>query len=145
MREKGVSEKYVRIVSDMCREATTQVRSSVGTTEKFEVKVRLYQGSALSPYIFDMVMNVIVAGVKDQVPWSVLCADDIVLVTTSVLCDKRFKVKLKEKMYKSIVRPALMYSSETWPLKKAQERVMEVAEMRMLRLCAGDKKRQDKK
>ena len=83
MREKGVSEKCVRIVNDMYREATTQVRSSVGTTENFEVKVGLHQGSALSPYIFDMVMDVIVEEVKDQVPWSVLFADDIVLVTTS--------------------------------------------------------------
>ena len=228
MREKGVSEKYVRIVNDMYREATTQVRSSVGTTEKFEVKVGLHQGSALSPYIFDMVMDVIVAEVKDQVPWSVLFADDIVLVTTSkeeaerklelwrvaledrglkisrakteymwmngedqdesinlqqeevkrattfkylgscvndsgemeeevshriqsawcnwrktsgVLCDKRLNVKMKGKMYKSIVRPALLYSCETWPMKKAQERRMEVAEMRMLRWMCGVTKR----
>ncbi|XP_064117681.1 uncharacterized protein LOC135223106 [Macrobrachium nipponense] len=78
MREKGVPEKYVKIVN-MYREATTQVKSLVGTTQKFEMKVGLQQGSALSPYIFDMV----VAGVKDQVPWSVLFVDDIVVVTTS--------------------------------------------------------------
>ena len=67
----------MRIVNDMYRETTTLVRSSVGTTEKFEVKVGLHQGSALSPYIFDMEMDVIVEEVKDQMPWSVL------LVTTS--------------------------------------------------------------
>ena len=37
MREKGVSEKYVRLVQDMYAGATTQVKSSVGTTEKFNV------------------------------------------------------------------------------------------------------------
>lgn len=34
MREKGISEKYVRVIQDMYEGATTQVRSTVGTTEK---------------------------------------------------------------------------------------------------------------
>ena len=72
LREKNVSEKYIRVIKDMYRGATTQVRSVVGTTEKFDVQVGLHQGSTLSPYIFDLVMDVIVADIKDQVPWSVL-------------------------------------------------------------------------
>ena len=44
LREKGVSEKYVRIMKDMYAEATTEVRSPVGTTKKFKVKVGLHQG-----------------------------------------------------------------------------------------------------
>ena len=31
-----------------------------------------------------------------------------------------------------MVRPALMYEAETWALKKAQEKKLEVAEMDML-------------
>ena len=77
-----MSEKYVRVVNDMYRDARTKVRSSVGVTEK-QMKVGLHQGSAMSPYIFDMVMDVIVAEVNDEVPWSVLFADDIVYVSTS--------------------------------------------------------------
>ena len=50
MRLKGVTEKYVRIVKDMYRDAKTRVRSAVGTTEPFTVKVGLHQGSSLSPY-----------------------------------------------------------------------------------------------
>ena len=34
-------------------------------------------------------------------------------------------------MFKSVVRPAMLYGAETWPIKRAQE--LEVAEMRMLR------------
>ena len=79
MREKGVSEKYVKVVQDMYEGATTQVRSSVGTTEKFSVRVGLHQGSTLSPYIFNLVMDVITAEVREVVPWSTLYADDIVL------------------------------------------------------------------
>ena len=79
-RVKGVSEKYVRIMKDMYAEATTQVRSTVGTTEKFKVKVGLHQGSALSPYVFDIVMDVITSEVREEVPWCAMFADDIVLV-----------------------------------------------------------------
>ena len=36
-----------------------------------------------------------------------------------------------------VVRPALMYGAETWVLKKAQEKKLEVAGMRMLRWMFG--------
>ena len=37
------------------------------------------------------------------------------------------------KVYRTEVRPTLVYGAETWALKKAQEKKLEVAEMRMLR------------
>ena len=33
----------------------------------------------------------------------------------------------------TVVRPALVYGAETWALKKAQEKKVDIAEMRMLR------------
>ena len=42
-------------------------------------------------------------------------------------------MKIKGKVYRTVVRPALMYGAETWALKKAQEKKLKVAEMRMLR------------
>lgn len=82
MREKGVLEKYVRIVQDMYEGARTQVRSSVGLTDKFLVRVGLHQGSSLSPYLFNLIMDVLAQGVRDQSPWCMLFADDIVLCST---------------------------------------------------------------
>ena len=35
------------------------------------------------------------------------------------------------KVYRTVVRPALMYRAETWALEKAQENKLEVAEMIM--------------
>ena len=54
-----------------------------------------------------------------------------------VLCDRRMKVKIKRQVYKTIVRPAMMYGAETWAVEKAHEKKMEVAEMKMLRWMCG--------
>ena len=58
-------------------------------------------------------------------------------IVSGVLCDRRMNVKIKGKVYRTVVRPALMYGAETWALKKAQENKLEVAEMRMLRCMCG--------
>ncbi|XP_064106763.1 uncharacterized protein LOC135215739 [Macrobrachium nipponense] len=79
LREKRVSEKYVRVMKDMYAEATTQVSSTVGTTAKFKVKVGLHQGSAFSPYVFDIVMDVITSEVREEAPGCTMFADDILL------------------------------------------------------------------
>ncbi len=56
---------------------------------------------------------------------------------TGVLCDKRISARVKGKVYKSVVRPAMMYGAETWAVKRAQVKKLEVAEMRMLRFMCG--------
>ena len=43
----------------------------------------------------------------------------------------------KGKLYKTVVRPAMMYGAETWAVKKPQEKKLDVAEMRMLRWMSG--------
>jgi len=58
--------------------------------------------------------------------------------TSGVLCDKRVPVGLKGKVYRMVVRPTVLYGSEYWPLKKTQaQRLMMVAEMRMIRWMCG--------
>ena len=42
-------------------------------------------------------------------------------------------MKLKGKVYKAVVRPALLYGAETWATTRGQE----VNEMRMLRWMCG--------
>ena len=79
MREKAVPEQYVKIIQDMYDRIQTHVQCSVGEMEKFPVKVGLHQGSALSPYLFNLIMDVISAEVRDEAPLSMLFADDIVL------------------------------------------------------------------
>ena len=45
---------------------------------------------------------------------------------------------VKGKVYiQTAVRPIMMYGAETWAMKKAQEKKLDVAEMRMLRWMSG--------
>ena len=61
----------------------TSVRTSDGDTDDFPIKIGLHQGSALSPYLFAMVMNEITRHIQGDIPWCMLCADDVVLVDDS--------------------------------------------------------------
>ncbi|XP_023211841.1 uncharacterized protein LOC111614706 [Centruroides sculpturatus] len=51
--------------------AETQVKNSGGTTEQFPVNVGLHQGSAVRPYLFDLIMDM-VCDVKCHAPWKSL-------------------------------------------------------------------------
>ena len=54
-----------------------------------------------------------------------------------MLCDRNFPNKLKGKFYRTAIRPALLYGTECWPVKKIFEHKMEVTEMRMLSWMCG--------
>jgi len=54
-----------------------------------------------------------------------------------ILGDRRIPLRLKGKVYRMIVRPALLYGVECWPIKKLQVQRMKVAEMRMIRWMCG--------
>ena len=226
MRKSGLAEKYVRIVQDMYDGSTTAVRCAVGVTEGFEVKVGLHQGSALSPCLFAMMMDRMTDEIREEAPWTMMFADDIVICSESkeqveekleswryalerrgmkgnrrkteymcvnerqdnssgtvkmqgeevakvedfkylgstvqsngecgrevkkrvqagwngwrrmsgVICDRRVPARVKGKVYKVAVRPAMLYGLETVALTKRQEAEMEVAELKMLRFSLG--------
>ena len=54
-----------------------------------------------------------------------------------VICDRRVPARVKGKVYKVAVRPAMLYGLATVPLTKRQEAEMEVAELKMLRFSLG--------
>ena len=51
----------------------------MGETEEIEIKVGLYQGSALSPLLLFIIMGVITEDIEEETPWAMLFADDIAL------------------------------------------------------------------
>ena len=56
---------------------------------------------------------------------------------TGVLCDKKVPIKLKDKVYKTVIKPTMTYGAECWAIRKKYENRLLVAEMRMLRWIRG--------
>ena len=53
------------------------------------------------------------------------------------ICNRRVPARVKRKVYRVAVRPAMLYGLETAALTKRQEAEMEVAELKMLRFSLG--------
>ena len=214
MRKSGIVEKYVQLVQDMYEGSETVVKCAAGTTESFKVKVGLHQGSALSPFLFAVIMYKLTDEVRRETPWTMLFADDIVICeetreeverrleswkyalerkgmkvsrskteylcingengdetvkmedtkvprvkefknlgstvqesggcerevekrvqagwrrVSGVICNRRLPARVKEKVYSSMVRPAMVYGLKTVAVTKKQVEEMEVAEIK---------------
>ena len=57
MDKHKVPTKYVGLIKDMYNNVVTRVRTSDGDTDDFPIRIGLHQGSALSPYLFALVMD----------------------------------------------------------------------------------------
>ena len=83
LRRRGIVEEYVRVIQDMYYECETSVVTTVGETEGMNIDVGLHQGSALSPFLFILVLDVITEEIREETPWAMLFADDLVLCDES--------------------------------------------------------------
>ena len=63
----------------MYENCSTAVRCEVGESEQFGARVVVHKVSTLSPFLFVLVMDVLTQGVKLEVPWSIIYADDIMI------------------------------------------------------------------
>ena len=80
LEKHKVPAKYITLIKDMYNNVVTSVRTSDVDTDDFPIKIGLHQGSALSPYLFALVMDEVIQG---DIPWCMLFADDVVLVDDS--------------------------------------------------------------
>lgn len=80
LEKHKVPTKYITLIKDMYDNVATSVRTSDGDTDDFPVKIGLHQGSALSTYLFALVMDGVTRDIQGDIPWCMLFADDVVLV-----------------------------------------------------------------
>ena len=80
MRKRNIPEGYIRLVHDMYQGATTRVKLMRGISEQFEVGIGLHQCSALSPFLFIMLVDTISQDVRTDLPWELLFADDLAII-----------------------------------------------------------------
>jgi Reverse transcriptase (RNA-dependent DNA polymerase) len=73
----------------------TCVRACDGESNIFSIKIGLHQGSALSPYIFTLMMDEITKDIQGDISWCMLFADDVVLID-----DSRIGVNQKLKLWR---------------------------------------------
>jgi len=83
LQKHKVSTKYITLIKDMYDNVVTSVRTSDGDTNDFPINIGLHQGSALSPYLFALVMDEVTRDIQGGIPWCMLFADDVVLVDES--------------------------------------------------------------
>ena len=65
----------------MYQGSLTTVLTKYGNTETFPVEVGLHQGSALSPFLFLIVLDTLTADLRNHDDtWELLFADDLVII-----------------------------------------------------------------
>ena len=226
LRKRGLEEHYyTTVIRDMYERSKTKVRILTGSTKEFQIDVGIHQGSALSPFLFIVILDLLTESIGTYPPNSMLFADDcLVLVifedtrdkadyqlerwrdglerhglkvsrqkteympssntndavklgeeeipctntfkylgsifaaeggteadcknrvrlswnkwreTTGVICDKNVPVKLKVKIYQTVIKPTMLYGAECWSMRKKKEHLLNKTEMRILRLIQG--------
>jgi hypothetical protein len=83
LQKQKVSTKYITLIKDMYNNVVTSVRTSDGDTNDFPINMGLHQGSALSPYLFALVIDEVTRDIQGGIPWCMLFADDVILVNES--------------------------------------------------------------
>ena len=84
LRKVGVEEWLISTIMCMyenCKSAVS-VNGTVG--DPFSVKVGVHQGSVLSPLLFIIVMDALSREFRTGLPWELLYADDLVLISDSI-------------------------------------------------------------
>ena len=79
MREVRVPEVYVRVVQDMYMDCQIQLDVRWVLPKASQLKWDLHQGSALSPFLFAIIVDRLTDGLRKRAPCSMMFANYVVL------------------------------------------------------------------
>ena len=116
MRKKEIPEVLVRSVMSLYEGAKTSIRVESELSDEFEVKVGMHQGSVLLHFLFAVVVDAAI--VRRRCGWVKFteCSES--------LYGRRFHPWQNGVVYKSYVRPAMLYESEAWCLKESEIEIL---------------------
>jgi hypothetical protein len=83
LQKYKVSTKDIDHIKDMYNNIVKSVQTSDRDTNDFSINIGLHQGSALSRYLFSLVMDEVTRDIQAIIPWCMLFANDVVLVDES--------------------------------------------------------------
>jgi hypothetical protein len=83
LQKHKVSTKCIALIKDMYANVVTSVRTSDRNTNDFLINIGLHHGSALSPYLFALMMDEVTRDIQGGIPWCMLFVDDVVLMDES--------------------------------------------------------------
>ena len=81
--KKGVCVANIKVIQDMYDGVLSKVKILKCETNDFPIRIDLHQGSPLSPYLFNLVIDVLTESIIEDVPMCMLFTDDIVLLAES--------------------------------------------------------------
>ena len=85
LRCLDVDEWIVSMIKAMYEDATTTVRVNGRENKAFSVRVRLHQGSVLSPLLFIIVLGALSREFREGLPMELLYADIVLVAETEEL------------------------------------------------------------
>ncbi|GJW91832.1 retrovirus-related pol polyprotein LINE-1 [Tanacetum coccineum] len=68
LSDKGTLTRYIKVIQDIYKGARTCVRTPTRNTEYFPIDVGLHQGSAISPYLFSLILDELMKGIQESIP-----------------------------------------------------------------------------
>ena len=68
LEKHKVPTKYITLIKDMYKDATTFIRACDCDTTDFPINIGLHQGSALSPYLFALVLDEVTRDIQGKIP-----------------------------------------------------------------------------
>ena len=75
--------------------------------------------------------------IKTEIQARLMAGNRSYYALENILKSKSVSRKIKLNIYKTMIRPIVMYGSETWPITKAEEQLIDVWERKVLRRIFG--------